>query len=161
MAAPTPDSPPDPESTGRAGRADPFKVRGWIAVGLSTLAAGFGVMMLAGYAVTDPPTAANWTEGLLPMVLVVVLVGLGPLAVRFSRAGVGYLVFGLYACLKWGSFGLVAGLICAATGPLYIFGRPQPRWLAYVITVGVPILGGIVIGLVLLLTASAAAPPGT
>ncbi len=161
MTAPTPNSPPDPESTGNARRTDPFKVRGWIAVGLSTLAAGFGVMMLAGYAVTDPPTAANWTQGLLPMVLVVILVGLGPLAVRFSRAGAGYLVFGLYACLKWGSFGLVAGLICAATGLLYIFGRPQPRWLAYAIALGVPILGGIAMALILLLTAPAATPPGT
>jgi len=62
MADPTPSKTVTRAKTG----SKTTSVLGWVAVAMSTLVACFGIMFLTGDAITEPPTLANWTAGLVP-----------------------------------------------------------------------------------------------
>lgn len=122
-------------------------VIGWLALALATLVTSLVAMFGFG------ETVSSGVEGIGHFIQLAILIGIGVWAVSRRRAGTLFALFGVLGLFQIRSFGgLYLGIPLTLAGILYYFGHPQPRRLAYWLTIGVPLLLGVVTAAVVLIT---------
>gem|GEM_PF-6482989 len=123
-----------------AGNTRRESVLGWLAVALITLISSFFALFAGG------ETANEGLMGLGHVVQMAVVVIPGVVAVTFRRSGGMFAVIGVFSIVFFGflqPISYILGIPLITAGVLFYFGHPQPKKLAYLVLVGVPLLVGL------------------